>query len=239
MKAVPFPLKQIIINGIKGFEKDGGALIFFEQCKALRAKFEYQMDMHKYKVVAVTSSIAEEGKTSICANLAANLASIGRKKVLLIDADLRKCELARFFNISPKLGLTEFLRGSASLEKVIHKPTEELYFIPGGGRITDASELLAGDKFRSFLKEMRSRFDIVLLDTPPILPVADTLSLRDQIDGFILIFRMGFTPHVMLRQIVDEIEKEKILGVVLNYVEPRRQKYYERYYGKYYHKNSA
>ena len=237
MKTIPFPLKQIIINGIKGFEKDGGALIFFEQFKALRAKFEYQVDMHKYKVVAVTSSIAEEGKTTICANLAANLASIGRKKVLLIDADLRKCELAPYLKISSKPGLTEILRGSASLENGIHKSTGELYVIPGGERITDASDLLAGDKFRSLLKEMRSRFDFVLLDTPPILPVADTMSLRDQIDGFILIFRMGFTPHVMLRQIVDEIEKEKILGVVLNQVEPHRQKYYARYYGKYYHKN--
>jgi capsular exopolysaccharide synthesis family protein len=197
------------------------------------------MDMHKYKVVAVTSSIAEEGKTCICANLAANLASIGRKKVLLIDADLRKSELARYLNVSSKPGLTEFLCGSVSPEKIFLQPVEGLQFIPGGERITKSPELLAGEKFRSFLKEMRSRFDIVLLDTPPILPVADTLSLRDQIDGFILIFRMGFTPHVMLRQIVDELGKEKILGVVLNYVEPQRQKYYERYYGKYYHKNSG
>jgi capsular exopolysaccharide synthesis family protein len=239
MKTSPFPLKQKIIDGIKGFEKDGGALLFFEQFKALRAKFEYQVDMHKYKVVAVTSSIAEEGKTSICANLAANLASIGRKKVLLIDTDLRKCELARHLKISPRPGLTEILRGSASLEDVIKNPMEGLSVITGGERITDATDMLAGDKFRSLLKEMRSRFDIVLLDTPPIIPVADTMSLRDQIDGFIIIFRMGFTPHVMLRQIVGEIEKEKILGVVLNYVEPQRHKYYARYYGKYYHKNSG
>lgn len=239
MKTSPFPLKQRIINGIKGFEKDSGALIFFEQFKALRAKFEYQVDMKNYKVVAVTSAIAEEGKTCTIANLAANLASIGRKKVLLIDADLRKSDLAHYLNIATKPGLTELLRGLASLDTVINKPMDGLYFIPGGERTNGASDLLAGEKFRSFLKEMRSRFDIVLLDTPPIIPVADTMSLRDQIDGFIFIFRVGFTPYVMLRQVVEEIDKEKIMGVVLNYVDPQRQKYYRRYYGKYYHKKSG
>lgn len=236
MKTSPLTLKQKIVNGIKGFEKDRGALIFFEQFKALRAKFEYQIDLQKFKVVAVTSSIAEEGKTCTSVNLAANLASIGRKKVLLIDADLRKSDLAHYLNIATKPGLTELLYGSISLEKVIHKPMEGLYFIAGGERTNGASDLLAGDKFRSFLNQMRDKFDVILLDTPPIIPVADTMSLRDQIDGFIFIFRMGFTPYVMLRQVIEEIDKEKIMGVVLNYVEPQRQKYYKRYYGKYYHK---
>jgi Mrp family chromosome partitioning ATPase len=95
---------------------------------------------------------------------------------------------------------------------------------------------LAGDKFRSFLQEMRGKFDVVILDTPPILPVADTMSLRDQVDGFILIFRIGFTPYVMLQQALEEIEKSKILGVVLNGVELQKYKYYQRYYGEYYQK---
>ena len=195
--------------------------------------------MKKYKVVAVTSAIADEGKTRTIANLAANLASTGRKKVLLIDADLRKSDLPRYLNVSSKPGLSDFLCGSVSPEKIFLQPVEGLHFIPGGERMTKSPELLAGEKFRSFLQEMRSHFDVILLDTPPILPVADTMSLQDQIDGFILIFRIGFTPYVMLRQVVEEMEKEKILGVVLNCVEPQREKYYKRYYGKYYHKDSG
>jgi len=228
-----------IVNGIKGFEKDKGALIFYEQFKALRAKFEHQLDSRKYKVVAVTSSIAEEGKTCTCVNLAANLASIGRKKVLLVDADLRKSDLAHYLNVSTRPGLSDFLNGSAPMEKVINKSMEGLYFIPGGERTNGASELLAGEKFRSFLGQMRDKFDVILLDTPPVLPVADTMSIKDQVDAFIFVFRMGFTPYVMLRQVVEDMEKEKIMGVVLNYVEPQSQKYYKRYYGKYYHKISA
>ena len=239
MKPSPSSLMRKIVNGIKDFEKDKGALIFYEQFKALRAKFEHHLDLQKYKVVAVTSSIAEEGKTCTCANLASNLASIGRKKVLLVDADLRKSDLAHYLNLSTKPGLSDYLNGSAPLEKVINKPMEGLYFIPGGERTTRASELLAGEKFRSFLIQMRTKFDVILLDTPPVLPVADTMSIKDQIDAFIFVFRMGFTPHVMLRQVVEDVEKEKIIGVVLNCVEPQSQKYYKRYYGKYYHKISV
>jgi capsular exopolysaccharide synthesis family protein len=238
-----FPLKaaQEDFNGGKNYEKNGRELIFLEQFKALRAKFEYQVDLHKYKVVAVTSAIAEEGKTLTSANLAANLASVGRKKVLLVDTDMRKSDIAQMFNIRSKPGLKEFLTGSVPLEEIILSDTTVtgLRIISGGERGAVPAELLAGDTFRSFLKEMRNKFDIVLLDTPPILPVADTLTLRNQVDGFIFIFRIGFTPYVMLRQALEEIEKEKILGVVLNGVEMQKYKYYQRYYGEYYHKKSS
>jgi capsular exopolysaccharide synthesis family protein len=233
-------LKQKALVGERSYEKNGRELIFLEQFKALRAKFEYQVDIDKFKVVAVTSAIAEEGKTLTSANLAANLASVGRKKVLLIDTDLRKSDIARMFNAPAKPGLTEFLTGAVSREKIILSSNSlgGLYLVSGGEKNIAPPDLLAGEAFRSFLQEMRSEFDVVLLDTPPILPVADTMSLRDQVDGFIVIFRMGFTPYVMLQQALEEIEKTKILGVVLNGVEMQKYKYYQRYYGEYYQKKS-
>jgi capsular exopolysaccharide synthesis family protein len=235
-----FKKKQKNYDEKKRFEKDGKELIFLEQFKALRAKFEFQANMHSYKVVAVTSAIAEEGKTLTSANLAANLASVGRKKVLLIDTDMRKSDIAPMFNAPLKPGLKEFLTGSASLDNIILSSNSAKGFslISGGGRGKVPSDLLAGESFRSFLQEMRSRFDIVLLDTPPILPVADTLSIRDQVDGFILIFRIEYTPYVMLQQALEEIGKNKIIGVVLNGVKLQKYKYYQRYYGEYYHKKS-
>jgi capsular exopolysaccharide synthesis family protein len=242
VKTLQFPSKaaKVDSDGGKNYEHNGRELIFLEQFKALRAKFEQQVDMHKYKVVAVTSAIAEEGKTLTSANLAANLASVGRKKVLLVDTDMRKSDIAKKFNIPSKPGLKEFLTGSVPLEKIIHSDNSVtgLRIISGGERGDVPAELLAGDTFRSFLQEMRNKFDIVLLDTPPILPVADTLTLQNQVDGFILIFRIGYTPYVMLRQALEEIEKDKILGVVLNGVEMQKYKYYQRYYGEYYHHNS-
>jgi len=225
--------------GEKKREEDGKELIFMEQFKALRAKFEYQVDKNNYKVVAVTSAIAEEGKTLTSANLAANLASVGRKTVLLVDTDMRKSDIASMFNAPLKPGLKEFLDGSASLDNIIlsSNSTKGFSLVSGGGRGKVPSDLLAGPPFRSFIKEMRSKFDIVLLDTPPVLPVADTMSMRDQIDGFILIFRVGFTPYVMLQQALEEIENSKVMGVVLNGVEMKKYKYYQRYYGDYYHRN--
>ena len=240
MKRSPFSSKpkQEALVGEKRYEENGRELIFLEQFKTLRAKFEYQVDTNKYKVVAVTSAIAAEGKTLTSANLAANLASVGRKKVLLIDTDMRKSDIARMFNAPAKPGLTEFLTGAVSHDKIILASNSlgGLYLVSGGEKGIAPPDLLAGEAFRSFLQEMRSKFDVILLDTPPILAVADTMSLRDQVDGFILVFRIGFTPYVMFQQALEEIEKTKILGVVLNGVEMQKYKYYQRYYGEYYQK---
>ncbi|MBI5249631.1 MAG: CpsD/CapB family tyrosine-protein kinase [Desulfomonile tiedjei] len=210
---------------------------FSEQFKAFKAKFEYRADMLKFKVVAVTSAIAGEGKTLSCANLAMNLASSGRKKVLLIDVDLRKADLARGLNIPSMPGLSEFLSGTVGLKDILRNSyIPGLYVIAAGTRVASPADLLAGDKFRSFLTDIRDHFDLIIMDTPPILPVADTLSLKDQVDGFIFLYRTGFTPYNMLKQAIEEIGEKNVIGVVLNGVEPQKEKYYQRYYGKYYRK---
>lgn len=208
---------------------------YLEQFKALRAKLENIIDEEKTKVVAITSSIASEGKTLSCVNLAVNLASAGRKKVLLIDADLRKSDLARGLAISPSPGFSEFLKGTADPKDIVRNTlVPGLFIIPGGKTISDPSVLFAADKIRIFIEKIREQYDVIILDTPPILPVADTLSLKDQVDGFIFLFRAGFTPYNMLRQALEELREACVLGVVLNGVEPKNHKYYQRYYGNYY-----
>ncbi|HZW35355.1 MAG TPA: CpsD/CapB family tyrosine-protein kinase, partial [Candidatus Deferrimicrobiaceae bacterium] len=169
--------------------------MFVEQFKTLRAKFEYRADMLGCKVVAITSAIAGEGKTLSSMNLAANLASTGRKKVLLVDVDLRKSDLARGLRIHPLPGMVEYLSGSVRLSETLRNSiVPGLYVIPGGMRMSAPGDLIAGERFRTFLKEVRDSFDVVILDTPPIIPVSDTLGIRDLVDGFILIYRAGFTP---------------------------------------------
>jgi Mrp family chromosome partitioning ATPase len=95
---------------------------------------------------------------------------------------------------------------------------------------------LAGEKFKSFLQEIRSSFDMILLDTPPVLPVADTPTIRDRTDGFLLVYRVGVTPHTMLRQAMEELGEKNVLGAVLNGVEVASDSYYRKYYGSYYHR---
>ena len=132
-----FKIKQKDSEEIQRLEQDGKELIFLEQFKALRAKFEQYLDSHNCKVVAVTSAIAEEGKTLTSANLAANLASVGRKKVLLVDTDMRKSDIAPMFNAPIKPGLKEFLTGSVSLDKIVlsNDTRKGFSLIPGGGKV--------------------------------------------------------------------------------------------------------
>ena len=106
--------------------------------------------------------------------------------------------------------------------------------IPSGKRVSNPWGLLSGEKFRIFLQELRDQYDVILLDTAPMLPVSDTLVLRDLVDGIVLVHRLGYTPHNLFRQALEDIGEKKLLGVLLNGVEPQSERYYQRYYGKYY-----
>jgi capsular exopolysaccharide synthesis family protein len=170
-------------------------------------------------------------------NLAMNIASTGRKKVLLLDTDMRKSKLAQRMNLEPAPGLSDFLSGKAKGQEILrNSQIPGLHVIPAGSEVHSPADMLAGEQFRSFLKSAREAFDVILLDTPPVLPVADALSLRDQVDRFLLVYRAGFTPYPMLRQVIEEIGEQKVLGVVINRVKPMTDKYYKQYYGKYYQK---
>ena len=211
--------------------------MFVEQFKTLSSRFEYRINALQHKVIAVTSAIAGEGKTATAVNLATDLSSSGRKKVLLVDVDLRKCDLAKRLGVPPVPGLSEYLAGSISLKEILQKsPVKGLVVIPGGLRIAVPWDLLSGERFRTFHDAVREHFDIVLLDTPPVIPVSDTHALRDLVDGFVLVYRMGHTPHPLFKQAMDDIGEKKLLGVVLNGVEPQSERYYQRYYGGYYTK---
>ncbi len=229
------PLPPPSLNGKSILEVGKEDPVFADRFRGLRAKFEYKSDMLKFRLVGVTSSIAGEGKTLSCAFLASSLALTGRHRVLLVDTDIRKGDLTRGLNLPRHPGLTEHLMGAAPIQDIIcnsHIPA--LKVIPTGAEVPSPADLLSGESFRAFLKEIRPRYDIILLDTPPILPVADTLNMREQLDGFVFLFRSSYTPVDMFRQAVEEIGEPKILGVIVNAVEPQKKKYIDKYYG-YYH----
>jgi capsular exopolysaccharide synthesis family protein len=208
---------------------------YYELFKGLRAKVEYHIDKAELRVLAVTSAISGEGKTLTAINLAVNMAATGRKKVLLVDMDLRKSDIARELHIAQGPGLNEFLLGSVPMGKIVQNTVMPgLYIIPGGRPISSPADMLSGEIFRSFLMDMRGKFDLVILDTPPILPVPDAITVAEQVDAFILVFRLDHTPHGLFHQAVEELGQKKIMGVVLNGEEKRADKYYHKYYGKYY-----
>jgi len=131
--------------------------IFQENFRVFRAKFESKATLLNAKVVAVTSAIAGEGKTLSCASLAVNLASNGERKVLLVDADLRKCDLANSIKAAPIPGLSDYLLDSTSISPkdiIRNSHCRNLYVIPGGTRIKDPSALMSSKIFRSFIKKL-------------------------------------------------------------------------------------
>ena len=155
--------------------------------------------------------------------------------MLLIDLDLRKSDLAKGLRFRSTPGMVELLEGSAGLNEVLRFViTQGLHVIPSGRLVSSPWGLLAGEKFRIFLQELRDQYDVILLDTAPMLPVSDTLVLRDLVDGIVLVHRLGYTPHNLFRQALEDIGEKKLLGVLLNGVEPQSERYYQRYYGKYY-----
>jgi len=211
-------------------------LLFNEKFKGLRAMVEQKADLHQMRLLGITSSIANEGKTVTCAHLGRSLASTGRKKVLLVDVDVRKADLTHGMGARRTPGLTEYLLGGATLQQILRATkVPNLSLITSGIEANSPADLLAGDKFKSFLKEIHTSYDMILLDTPPILPVADTPTIRDLTDGFLFLYRVGYTPYTMLRQAMEELGEKNVLGAVLNGVEVASDSYYRKYYGGYYH----
>ena len=209
---------------------------FHEKFKGLRAMVEQKADLHQMRILGITSSIAAEGKTVTCAQLGRSLASTGRKKVLLVDVDVRKADLTHGMGARRTPGMTEYLLGGATLQQIINATRiPNLSLITSGIVVNSPADLLAGEKFKSFLQEIRTSYDMILLDTPPVLPVADTPTIRELTDGFIFVYRTGFTPYTMLRQAMEELGEKNVLGAVLNGVEVASDSYYRKYYGSYYH----
>jgi len=189
------------------------------------------------KVVAITSAEAGEGKTATAANLAVVLAQLGRQ-VLLVDSDLRKPRLHQVFRVSNRIGLVNQLTAGSEPESAFYSTAiPNLWLTPSGPIPPNPSELLASDRMRDWLKTVRSRFDFVIVDTPPALAVTDATIIGALADGVILTLRAGKVTREDARACRDRLRLAdvKILGAVLNLyratqgVIGKRYRYYESY----------
>lgn len=189
------------------------------------------------KTIAITSSFPDEGKSSVSRNLAINFANAG-KKVLLIDADMRKSVTMGITNIDGEiLGLSHLLSGQAELNDVIYesKNNSNLYVIFTGSFPPNPSELLSGERFKSLIQEARNCFDYVIIDTPPLGAVIDAAVISSVCDGVVLVIRANKTSYKVVRAVKSQLEKAdcRILGTVLNGANAKSKTYYyKEYYGK-------
>lgn len=208
-----------------------------EAYKTLRANLEFAGD--DVRVIAVTSCTPNEGKSSISMNLAQAMAESG-KKVILIDADLRKSVLVgRYKTGTVKYGLTHYLSGQKSFNEVCcNTNIKNLYVAFSGPVPPNPSELLGGKYFSSMVKSLRSVFDYVIIDTPPLGSVIDSAIVGKQCDGSVLVVASNEISYRFAQKVKEQLEVAecRVLGCVLNKVNISQKSYYGRYYGKYYGK---
>ncbi len=191
------------------------------------------------KVIAVTSATAGEGKTATASNLGVVLAQLGRR-VLIVDADLRKPRMHQVFKVSNRSGLVNQLTGVVDPDSVFAETgIPNLWLIPSGPIPPNPSELLSSDRMREWLNAMRARFDYVIIDTPPSLAVTDATIVGALSDGLVLTFRAGKVTREDAKDCAERLRMAelRILGVVLNRHRSeaarygRKTRYYESYGG--------
>jgi succinoglycan biosynthesis transport protein ExoP len=191
------------------------------------------------RTIVFTSALPQEGKTATVSNLAVSFAQL-EGKVLLIDADLRKARLSKVFSLRNVIGLSSLLAGKDAFDDVVQKTSiDNIWTIPSGPRPPNPAELLNSKRMKDLLAEAKERFNVVLLDTPPVLAVIDPVIVASLADSTVFVVRPGKTTRRSLLRAVGEIRKSKadIIGVVFNEVRIGRQGigtpfYYYYYYYK-------
>jgi len=218
-----------VLHRTSGFNPDA------EAYRILRTNIEFNRRNPDANCITVTSGGAGEGKSTTLCNLATVCAQ-GGYSVLLIDADLRRPSVHTLFDVSNAVGLTNYLTTDVRLEEVVVRtPVENLYFLPSGMLPADSAGILNSQRMSELIADAKSRFDLVLIDSPPILGVSDASVLSNLADLTMLVVQHRKLPRHMLMRVKQTVENVggKVLGVVLNNVDIRSDSQYQ-YYTSYY-----
>ncbi len=206
-----------------------------EAYRVLRTNVTFvSAEQRALQLICVTSPGPGEGKSTTAANLAITLAQQG-SHTLLVDADLRRPLVHRAFNLVQEPGLTDILIGtSAAREAIRPNVIKGLDVLPGGALPPNPSELLGSEAMHRLLGELRSQYDTIIFDTPPVLAVTDATVLGTSADAVILVLRVGETEETAAQRAVESFRRvqTRVAGAVLNGVEKTRDRYYYYYYGK-------
>ena len=172
---------------------------------------------HPLKTILITSTIPREGKSTISANLACSLAYGADERVLLIDGDLRRPSLAQIFGLSKTRGVSESIKEDNGFETSIYRLEEPGFWIlPAGGTSRNPLELLQSHRLPEIMGKLAAAFDWIIVDSPPILPLADTSIWMRMTDGALLVTRQGTTEKQQLRKGLEVIDPHKLLGILMN-----------------------
>jgi capsular exopolysaccharide synthesis family protein len=210
---------------------------YTEQYRNLRTKILQAGERMQMRAIVVSSAGIAEGKTLTALNLAWLLAQTEGVRALVIDSDLRRPCATDYLGIEAKGGLSEVLGGELNLEDaIVNLEPAGLHLLPGGRPRDDVAELLSGPSYARILSEVRRMYDYIIIDAPPLGIFTDANVLMSKADAGILVVRAGKTRYSTVDKLLEQMPKERLLGVVLNRVEeqPEAASYYysHRYYNR-------
>ena len=229
------PVLAVIPKDVGILHKQSGLSPDAEAYRILRTNIEFNRRSADANAITIVSGGAGEGKSTTLVNLA-YICAQGGYNTLMIDGDLRRPKLHTFFDINNSVGLTNYLTTALMLEDVIlQTPIENLYFMPSGILPADAAGILNSRRMSELIADVKNRFDLVLIDSPPILGVSDASVLASEVDLTIIVIQHRKLPRSMLLRVKQAIENVggNLLGVVLNNVDVRSDSQYQ-YYTSYY-----
>ena len=233
-------IKPYIIKSVTDSKIDPHIVTYFdshspitEQYRILRTNIQSINPSSPPRIIAITSAIHNEGKTVTTINLAITLANdLHKKKILLIDADLRKASLANYLGINPEVGLADMLSDGAAVDNaIVNIGINNLDILPAGSRKANPAELLSSPKMKKTLSELKKQYDYIVFDCPPVIPVTDGVVVGAQCDGVVVVVQAARTQRGTMRHTQDLLKQAhvKTLGYVLTSIEYHIPQYIYRY----------
>jgi len=204
-----------------------------EAFRTLRSRLYQIREKLPLKRLMVTSALPKEGKSFVTANLGQVMVRQQGRRALIIDADLRSPGMHRHLGAPQTPGLSDYLLGECDEFSVLQRgPMENLFFLPAGRVVSSAPELLTNGRLKLLLQRVEPIFDWIIMDTPPVIPVADSTLLANFCDGVLMVVRSNATPSDLARRARDEFQDKLLLGVVLNGAPSGKLERSKYYYGE-------
>lgn len=199
-----------------------------EQYRILYAKLEEIMHDRGSRAFAVTSAVKGEGKSVTSLNLAYLMATDFKKRTILVEGDLRKPSTVTDYLKNPgKHGLADVLSGTCDLHSaIVNVEGTSLYILPAGTLTKKSSELIGSPRIKSVMNTLKTEFEYIILDAPPVLPLVDVNILSKLVDGTLFVVRAGKTSRDIVVKALDTISSANVLGIVLNGADTKLKKYY-------------
>jgi capsular exopolysaccharide synthesis family protein len=222
--------------GLPLLQEDDERYMFAEAFRSLRSSLIFMPNQTELKTLIVTSAIPNEGKSTVASNLAITMSAAGAK-VLLVDADLRRGDIAALFDIDGRQGLSNVLRGEVTWQSSLQEVRGgKLHIIPRGPVTNQSGELLLLPIVQKLLDEWKSRYDLIVFNTAPILATDDTPTLAPNFDGTLMVIRASFTSARLTRNALNALYQRQVnvLGLIMNCVDTELPDYYYYRYPKYY-----